>query len=77
VIQEQADLHDFMVFAGKTNVNRRMENGTYERSYNPQFDIYGPYNFFPSHCYKTKPGKYASPVIAYIKTGNSIEEDML
>jgi len=77
VVKEQADLHDFMVFAGKTNVNRRTENGTYERSYNPQFDVYGPYNYFPAHCYKTVTGKYASPVIAYIKTGSAIEEDML
>ena len=41
-------------------------------------DFIGPYAFFPSHCY---PGagrlKYNSPIIAYVKTGSSIENDII
>ena len=48
-------------------------------------DPQGPYYFFPSHCYPNGVGgdkvedatKYNSPVIAYIKTGSSIEDDVV
>jgi len=41
-------------------------------------DFIGPYAFFPSHCYPG-PGRlrYNSPIIAYVKTGSSIENDII
>jgi hypothetical protein len=42
-------------------------------------DFVGPYGFFPNHCYPP-PGKgmrFNSPVIAYVKTGSSIENDII
>jgi hypothetical protein len=46
--------------------------------YLPMLDFIGPYAFFPSHCY---PGsgklRFNSPVIAYVKTGSSIENDII
>ena len=49
----------------------------------PILDITGPFAFFPSHCYQEgatseekgleDATKYNSPVIAYVKTGASIE----
>ena len=48
--------------------------------YLPMLDFFGPYSFFPSHCY---PGsqdgrlRYNSPVIAYVKTGSSVETDII
>ena len=52
-------------------------------------DITGPFAFFPSHCYPSgasldddekgmnEATQYNSPVIAYVKTGASIEEDVI
>lgn len=43
-------------------------------------DFFGPYAFFPSHCYPGgKDGRlrFNSPVIAYIKTGASVEADIV
>ena len=57
--------------------------------YVPMLDITGPFAFFPSHCYPDGVAKdddekgmneatqYNSPVIAYVKTGASIEEDVI
>ena len=56
--------------------------------YIPILDVTGPYAFFPPHCY---PGgvndeerkdlrdatKYNSPVIAHVKTGASLESDIV
>ena len=52
------------------------------RTYVPIFDPLGPYLFYPQHCYQSKRrmdryGAYNNPVIAYIKTGNAIEEDLI
>ena len=53
--------------------------------YLPLVDITGPFAFYPSHCYPSgvdveskekgmnDATKYNSPVIAYVKTGASIE----
>ena len=52
-------------------------------------DITGPFAFFPSHCYPSgasldddekgmnEATQYNSPVVAYVKTGASIEEDVI
>lgn len=57
--------------------------------YIPMLDITGPFAFFPSHCYPSgasldedekgmnEATQYISPVIAYVKTGASIEEDII
>lgn len=42
--------------------------------YNPMLDPLGPFYFFPSNCYGNKLAYY-SPVIAYVATGNQVEED--
>ena len=51
--------------------------------YLPMLDITGPFAFYPEHCYPdgvdstdkdlNDATKYNSPVIAYVKTGASIE----
>ena len=53
--------------------------------YLPLLDITGPFSFYPSHCYPSgvdveekdkdvnDATKYNSPVIAYVKTGASME----
>lgn len=46
------------------------------RIYEPLIDPLGPYYFFPPHCYERK-NRYNSPVIAYIPSGNQIEQDMV
>lgn len=45
-------------------------------------DPLGPYLFYPSQCYSTqkdveKGKKYRSPMIAYIRQGNEIEQDLI
>lgn len=53
--------------------------------YFPLIDPLGPYAFFPDHCYPDGVGekdiesisKYNSPNIAIIKTGSSIEDDII
>jgi len=48
--------------------------------YMPIFDPFGAYYFFPDHCYpnrNNKPGRYQSPIIGYVKTGASIEQDIV
>ena len=53
--------------------------------YLPLLDFLGPYAFFPSHCYPSGVGsgklrtvtRYNSPVIAYVKTGASVEQDII
>lgn len=49
-------------------------------------DIVGPFAFYPDHCFpvqdeRNRKGaeniKFNSPVIAYIKTGSSIEDDII
>ena len=53
--------------------------------YFPLIDPFGPYAFYPEHCYPDgvgKPGiedygKYNSPIIAYIRTGSDIEDDII
>lgn len=57
--------------------------------YIPMLDITGPFAFFPSHCYPSgasldedekgmnEATQYTSPVIAYVKTGASIEQDII
>ena len=52
------------------------------RTYIPVFDPLGPYLFYPQHCYQSKyriekEFAYNNPVIAYIKTGNTLEEDLI
>lgn len=42
--------------------------------YNPMLDPISPFYFFPSNCYGKNLG-YFSPVVAYVSTGNQIEED--
>jgi hypothetical protein len=56
--------------------------------YMPIFDPFGSYFFYPDHCYPrggTDPGekgdnsgrfRYNSPIIGYVKTGSSVEEDV-
>ena len=53
--------------------------------YLPLRDIFGPYFFFPSHCYPStkdeselsQATRYNSPVVAYVKTGASVEQDIV
>lgn len=68
-----------------------LENISIEPGYLPIFDITGPYSFFPDHCYPSggstpEPGekkdlrsvtRFNSPIIAYVKTGASIEMDIV
>jgi hypothetical protein len=44
--------------------------------YEPLLDPFGPYYFFPPHCY-ARTNRYASPYIAYVYQGNQIEKDIL
>lgn len=47
-------------------------------TYSQDFDVFGPNNFFPLHCYTTdKSKKYESPVIGYIDNGNEITMDIV
>ena len=45
----------------------------------PLLDFFGPYAFFPKHCYpdENQLQRYNSPVIAVIRTGASMEEDVV
>ena len=54
----------------------------------PIFDPFGSYFFYPDHCYpkrdkrESKAGggptlRYNSPIIAYVRTGASIEDDIV
>ena len=53
--------------------------------YFPMLDVVGPYSFFPPHCYPDKVGekdiesitRYNSPIIAYVRTGSSIEQHVV
>ena len=57
------------------------------QGYLPVRDPFGPYFFFPEHCYPNsettdKSGiqevtQYNSPVIAYVRTGASVEQDIV
>lgn len=44
--------------------------------YSPLIDPFGPFYFFPPHCYERK-NRYNSPIVAYIPQGNQIESDMI
>jgi len=51
-------------------------------TYLPIVDPLGPYLMYPQQCYATqwdvdRGKKHRSPVIAYIRTGNQIEEDLI
>lgn len=51
-------------------------------SYLPVVDPYGPYLFYPSQCQATTEQvsigrKYRSSLIAYVRQGNSIENDII
>lgn len=63
-----------------------LEDRVFElQGYLPLLDITGPFSFFPSHCYPSGVGgkslsaatRYNSPVIAYVKTGASVEQDII
>jgi len=48
----------------------------------PLLDPFGAFFFYPSHCYVNMNGRrgatrFNSPVIGYVKTGSSIEEDVV
>ena len=52
------------------------------RTYVPLLDPLGPYLFYPPHCYQSKRKierhlRFNSPIIAYIKNGNTIEQDLI
>ena len=57
------------------------------QGYLPLRDPFGPFFFFPKHCYpreekRSKSGlseatRYNSPVIAYVRTGASVEQDIV
>ena len=47
------------------------------RSYQPSVDLTGPGSWLPTQCYSSVDYKYASTVIAYIKNGNKLEQDLL
>lgn len=42
--------------------------------YSPYVDLQGPLFFNPPHCYGGKELPYESPMIAFIKNGNEVEE---
>jgi len=51
---------------------------TEKGKYDPGFDIFGPNNFIPFHCYSAdKTKKYESPIIGYIDNGNEITNDII
>ena len=58
-----------------------LEIGVPIRTYIPVLDPLGPYLFYPPHCYQgenaAKRRRYSSPVIAYVRNGNQIEEDLV
>ena len=68
-----------------TNVLREATLKIDIKGYMPLRDPFGPYFFFPKHCYPEGVGgksldeatQYNSPVIAYVKTGSSIERDII
>jgi hypothetical protein len=72
-------------FTFAPNLTARFTNKTdlFEiNTYLPLVDPMGPYLFYPSQCYSTQfdvdhGKKYRSPLIAYIKQGNQIEEDII
>ena len=53
----------------------------------PIFDPFGSYFFYPDHCYprqeegeeKGRSGRfrYNSPIVGYVKTGSSVEDDIV
>ena len=50
--------------------------------YMPMMDPFGAYFFFPEHCFVNTGGnrgatKFSSPVIGYVKTGASVEMDVV
>lgn len=50
--------------------------------YMPLLDPFGAFFFYPSHCYVNTRGdkaatRFSSPVIGYVKTNSSIEEDIV
>ena len=74
--------HNFTV---SPNITKLITNETEELvidTYFPALDPLGPYLFYPKQCYanmksKKKKLKYKSSLIAYIKKGNQIEEDLI
>ena len=67
------------------NITRAVTNETQQiviDTYFPPIDPLGPYLFYPRQCYATKGEveigrKHASMMIAYVKQGNSIEQDVI
>ena len=57
--------------------------------YMPIFDPFGSFFFYPDHCYpnqkkgemtkseSTEATRYNSPIIGYVRTGASVEEDIV
>lgn len=49
--------------------------------YMPIFDPFGSFFFYPDHCYppmwKTGSTRFNSPVIGYVRTGASVEDDIV
>jgi len=47
----------------------------------PILDPFGSYFFYPDHCFpsmwKSGSTRYNSPIIGYVRTGASIEEDIV
>jgi hypothetical protein len=80
VIENAQDLNDFMFYTNYTNTKASVTSKA--SSYIPVVDPYGPYLFYPSQCQSNEGliaagRKYRAPVIAYIKQGNQIEEDIV
>ena len=47
-------------------------------TYVPMLDPMGAYLFYPDHCYgKKRRQLFSSPVIAYVKTGSSVEDAVI
>ena len=63
---------DFMEF---TDYAQRVDVGV-TKVYTPYADIAGPLFFFPPHCYSKSDLEYESPIIAIVRNGNSIEDDV-
>jgi len=80
------ELESFMVFNNYTNIERKtnfttLANGTKVwtkvPSYSPPIDLTGPGNWIPMQCYSNVTYKYASPLIALVEHGTTLEKDLM
>jgi hypothetical protein len=62
-----------MRYANYTNSGLKTDKPGYE----PILDPRAAFLFYPPHCFAQTEFAFDSPIIAYIKQGNQIEEDLI